>query len=276
MYHNTFALSMLRSTSVAMCFAAAACLACNSTSHAAAAPTTRPAVVVELFTSEGCSSCPPADAGLAELAAPAAVDGVDVIPMELHVDYWNRLGWADPFSKAAFSLRQQNYAKLFGSDEVYTPQMIVDGTDEFVGSDRAKAREAITRAAAAAKGTISLDVTPVAKDAKSVNCRISITKLPANSSGDVLLAMTEDGLSTEVPRGENAGKSLRHSAVVRSLQQIGTIKPGDPPFAVTTRVETNPTWQLAHLNLVIFVQDPMTGKVQAAIHSPLSAAFKQK
>lgn len=225
----------------------------------------RSIVVVELFTSEGCSSCPPADVVLADLARPGAVDGVEVIALGLHVDYWNRLGWTDPFSSPDFSSRQRNYAKILGRDQIYTPQMIVDGSDEFVGSDRGKARDAITRAAAKPKGTISLELSPVAKEAKSIDCRISVAGLAANASAQVLLAVTEDGLSTDVPRGENAGANLHHSAVVRSLREVATIKPGDAsPFAAKTTIDLNPAWRLDHLKVAVFAQDPQSGKVLAA------------
>jgi hypothetical protein len=108
-------------------------------------------VLVELFTSEGCSSCPPADALLAELVKGDATPDVRIIPLELHVDYWNRQGWADPFSSAKFTERQEGYARALRVEQIYTPQMIVDGTTQVVGSDRDAARRAISAAAATAK-----------------------------------------------------------------------------------------------------------------------------
>src|SRR6516162_9524555 len=114
---------------------------------ALAAAEPRPPVLVELFTSEGCSSCPPADAALAALARDPAFRTAEVIALELHVDYWNHLGWADPFSSAAFTTRQQGYAEAFGQRGTSTPQLVVDGAAELVGSNEAGARTAVAAAA---------------------------------------------------------------------------------------------------------------------------------
>jgi hypothetical protein len=102
---------------------------------ARAEDTEKPAVLVQLFTSEGCSSCPPADALLAEFAKASPIDGATIVPMSLHVDYWNHLGWRDPFSSKQFSDYQRDYQKALRAQNIYTPQMIVDGQAEFVGSD---------------------------------------------------------------------------------------------------------------------------------------------
>src|SRR6516164_6714157 len=123
-------------------------------------------VVVELFTSEGCSSCPPADALLKELSEQQPLQGVQVIALEEHVDYWNHLGWTDPFSSTEFSQRQSDYARIFGNDGVYTPQMVVDGQSEFVGSRGGSAKEAIQKAARLPKFEIALRPAADAKSGK--------------------------------------------------------------------------------------------------------------
>ena len=130
--------------------------AMNKMENAMAGETQKTPVLVELFTSEGCSSCPPADDVLARLEQDQPFPDIEIIALGQHVDYWNRLGWADPFSSAAFSGRQYNYAEAFGRDGVYTPQMIIDGRAEFPGSTGTKAREAIINAAKSPKATINL------------------------------------------------------------------------------------------------------------------------
>jgi hypothetical protein len=122
----------------------------------AAAEAPRKPVLIELFTSEGCSSCPPADALLSRLQQSQPIPGVELITLSEHVDYWNQLGWTDPFSSAVLTVRQRQYAAVLRGDGVYTPQMIVDGKTGFVGSDSQKALQAISEAARAPKTAIDL------------------------------------------------------------------------------------------------------------------------
>src|SRR5689334_23574142 len=192
-----------------------------STGSAPADPAgSRTPVLVELFTSEGCSSCPPADALLAELARSQPVARAEVVPLALHVDYWNRLGWADPYSSAAFSERQNDYAGRAGSGRVYTPQMIVDGGAELVGSDSSRARAAIAEAARAPKTALTLAV--AAKEPRALAVTVDVSA-PHAASGpaDVLVAITEDHLESDVTRGENAGRKLSHVGVARHLTTLG-------------------------------------------------------
>jgi hypothetical protein len=192
---------------------------------AQAAPTStegRTPVIVELFTSEGCSSCPPADTLLSHLEKTQPIPGDEVIALGEHVDYWNHGGWADRFSSQAFSARQSDYSNAFRKDTVYTPQMIVDGRTEFVGSDDGLARNAITRAARQPKVQVSLTQTGSA-------LAVRVGHLPAlvgNDPTEVVLAITEDGLSSSVGGGENAGRRLVHSAVVRQLTVLGRVSGG--------------------------------------------------
>ena len=195
-------------------FAVAASLAfVASAAPVEPAPSGTP-VLVELFTSEGCSSCPLADRLLAHLAADQPVAGALVVPLSLHVDYWNRLGWADPFSSAAFTQRQGAYAARFGSGgRLYTPQMVVDGGTEFVGSDERAARRAIEHA--------SRDPRAFVRVLEDKPGSVRVTVAGSAAGADVFLAVVEDGLASDVTRGENAGKKLVHVAVARALRLLG-------------------------------------------------------
>src|SRR6266545_881299 len=118
----------------------------------------RAAVVVELFTSQGCSSCPPADRLLTRL--PGSIDGVLVLPLAFHVDYWDDLGWRDPFSSADWTARQKRYAAAIAGGHVYTPQLVVQGREDMVGSDRGAVEDAIRRAAARPPGGATISAVP--------------------------------------------------------------------------------------------------------------------
>ncbi len=215
-------------------------------------------VVVELFTSEGCSSCPPADAVLARLEQSQTVP---IIALGFHVDYWNRLGWADPFSTKQFTDRQGEYAQAFKNDQVYTPQMVVDGKTEFVGSEEKQAGQAITAAARQPKTSVALVVNAGANGAKTI--RASVAPLPPFvRAGDVFVALTESGLSSQVMRGENSGRHLAHAAVVRLLVSLGTVGPkgGDAVGSVSATSGSRPE----NLRVVVFVQDKATHRIVGA------------
>jgi hypothetical protein len=228
----------------------------------------RQAVLVELFTSEGCSSCPPADTALLTLASEQPVPGAEVIALEEHVDYWNRLGWTDPFSSRALSLRQDEYGDAFGAGRVYTPQMIVDGRTEFVGSDLARAREAVAQATKGPKVPIRISGTPGALS-DLLTVRIQSGPYDGDAGAPELwVAITEDGLATDVLGGENGGRKLRHGAVVRSLQKVGI---RDARLAADARVRIGEAWVREQLRIVAFVQDRTSHRVLGAGATPLHA-----
>src|SRR5204863_3617280 len=188
--------------------------------------TARTPVVVELFTSEGCSSCPPADALLARLDGAQLNGNVQLIALEEHVDYWNDLGWTDPFSSRDWALRQYLYSGALGSGSPYTPEMVVDGTVEFVGSRTEKARQAILEAAGRTKIPVTLEQGSANKTG-AVSFSVKVGKREGAAKRDaaeVWLAITETGLHSAVKRGENAGEDLQHAAVVRSMTKIGEAK----------------------------------------------------
>jgi hypothetical protein len=231
-------------------------------------------VLVELFTSEGCSSCPPADELLTQLDKAQPLNGVEVIVMSQHVDYWNQLGWADPYSAAEFSARQSDYSATFGRDGVYTPQMIVDGQAEFVGSNRERAREAIASAARAPKATITLKngESGGQTNAATIPLQLRVEKLPPVSAGDtaeVLLAVTESDLRSSVSRGENSGRRLSHTAVVRQLSVVGTAVSKEA-FTASPVLTIPDNWKRANLRAVVFVQERESRKVLGAATTSLA------
>jgi hypothetical protein len=237
----------------------------------------RSPVIVELFTSEGCSSCPPADAVLAQLQQTQPVAGAEVIALGEHVDYWNYIGWSDPFSSAAFSARQETYAKAFGQQEnVYTPQMSVDGQTEFNGSVMNKAREAIAKAARAPKADVRIVIleTKTQKDNQKVRLNVSVKNVPPVNRGDVaevILALTEDNLSSDITRGENSGRKLAHAAVVREMRALGRVDPATKAFDSETTVTIAKGWKRDDLRAVVFAQERAHRRVLGAAVLNLAA-----
>ena len=260
-----FAAAATASAIVAGCVAAGA--------EQTPAPTGPPTpVVVELFTSEGCSSCPPADDLLGALVGTQPVAGAEVVALEEHVDYWDELGWKDPFSSAALTDRQRRYAAAFHSDDIYTPQMVVDGRAGFVGSDASAARRAIGKARRDEHGALAIAVTAAGDGRATVSLTAGPLPASAHGAADLLLAVTEDHLQSAVTRGENHGRTLRHAALVRSLSTVGQV----PAAGATMRgdVVLAPGWNRAALKVVAFVQERGSRRVLAAAVVPLETAAR--
>lgn len=213
----------------------------------------RTPVLVELFTSEGCSSCPPADALLIQLER-QPIANAEIIVLSEHVDYWNRLGWTDPFSSAEFSRRQSRYSEAWGKDGVYTPQMVVDGRAEFNGSDGRRAQQAIARAAQEKKAVVKLALS-------GDRLRVEVTDLPPSGDAEVVLAITESNLISDVRRGENAGHTMAHTGVTRRMEVLGTAKPA---FSADAKLTLGKTWKRADLRAVVFVQERGSRRVLGA------------
>ncbi|MBA3519858.1 MAG: DUF1223 domain-containing protein [Rhizobiales bacterium] len=172
-------------------------------------------VVVELFTSQGCSSCPPAEAFLLDLVR----DRPDVLALAFHVDYWDRLGWKDPFSSASATSRQRAYSKALGVRGVYTPQMVVDGRKEAIGSNRGQVLAAIN----AARG--SRDSVPV--ELSRDGGQIAIELGAGSGTATAWLVGFDPERTTEIPRGENAGRTIRQANVVRSVASVADWRGGE-------------------------------------------------
>lgn len=227
-----------------------------------AAPARVP-LLVELFTSEGCSSCPPADALLARLSARQDVPGVELLLLSEHVDYWNRLGWRDPFSSPQFSARQQAYAARLSGGRSYTPQAVVHGLVDVVGHDEPALRQALAAAAALPRGTLALTLRAGASPGELL-LAAEATALPAD--GELLYAVVEDGLASRVTAGENEGRTLPHAGVVRALGSLGVTR--GRALRAEGRLELDPRWERASLKVVAFVQVP-AGPIAAAAQVPV-------
>jgi hypothetical protein len=228
-------------------------------------------VIVELFTSEGCSSCPPADNLLAMLEDQQVIPHAHVIALEEHVDYWNHDGWLDPFSATEWTQRQQEYDDSLRSG-VYTPQMIVNGRTQMVGSNARQAQQAIAAAVMQMKTNVS--ITPGFPDQRnSAEFDVKVGKILSGLSKDtpeVWLAITESGLQSSVTRGENSGKELKHASVVRSLRKIGTADPSkDSSFSQGVSVGLSSGWNRQNLHAVVFVQHRTSRQIIGAAVSRL-------
>src|SRR6202790_5371888 len=225
--------------------------------------TPRTPVLIELFTSEGCSSCPPADALLAKLDRSQPVNGAELIVLSEHVDYWNDIGWKDPYSSHEYSERQSAYAAQFGLRSIYTPQMIVDGHFEFVGSDERRAKEAIQNAIKVVKTPVSISSS--VSDEKTPILHVETGPLPSSStveSAGIFLAIADDSDESHVSRGGNAGRTLMHVAVLRSLVRIAAVDKsagftGDMKLDLSAKNPRN-------LRVAVIVQEAGAGRVWGA------------
>lgn len=220
---------------------------------------TRTPILLELFTSEGCNSCPPADK-LLEALDKQPIPGAELIVLGEHVDYWDG-AWRDRFSSPAYTKRQWQYARQFGLSGVYTPQLVVDGQSEFVGSRSSDAATAIDKALRNPKHPITVQAT---SNGNKLKATVQIENL-ASKGATVYLALAESQAQTQVTRGENAGSLLRHTAIVRSLTPIGEVtnqfdKTLELPLPSNTK----------GLRLVAFVQDRATGRILAVHQQTLS------
>lgn len=227
----------------------------------------RAPVVVELFTSEGCSSCPPADEVLGQLHELGFSDE-QVIPLAYHVDYWNNLGWTDKFSHAYLTQRQWNYARLYRASQVYTPQMIINGTQQFVGSNQSLAKKHIQNAWLETDAAeIFFQTISGAGDAPTMTFEITHTLHETFDPGALALfvAVTEDGLSSDVTSGENQGRLLIHHAVVRTMKRINQISTDkDAPTTNHAALFIKPGWKRNNLKAAAFIQNLANGAIIGA------------
>jgi hypothetical protein len=216
---------------------------------------TKPFAVVELFSSEGCSSCPAADLLVSKLTAWARQNNESVYPLIFHVDYWNNLGWRDVFSHEEYTQRQKEYARIFKDQGVYTPQMIVNGSDAFVGSNQEQLQKDLDR-------ELTLPASVILHTSlQKKNDKITVWyKSEGYSDGDVInIALVERGLSTEVTAGENAGRTLHHDNVVKEFMTIPLTKTPSKAVIPLTRISDT-----SQASVIVYVQDPQTMLIETA------------
>jgi hypothetical protein len=227
-------------------------------------------VVVELFTSEGCSSCPPADALLAKMETAQPFQGVRIIAIEEHVDYWNQQGWVDPFSSIDWTDRQQVYTTALHQNGPYTPQMVVNGRTQLVGSRGDQAVKAVQEAQSVPATQIKL-MAAAAGAPGEPHFTVSVGKIAQPSAGDsaeVWLAITESGLSSQVERGENAGRN-----VLRSLRRIGNAdgRAESESFRADASTKLKTNWKRENLTAVVFVQEKKSRRILGAASIKLAS-----
>jgi hypothetical protein len=244
--------------------------------HGASAPAvagrddgSRTPVLIELFTSEGCSSCPPADALLEKLDRSQPVNGAELIVLSEHVDYWNDIGWKDPYSSHEYSERQSAYAARFGRSGIYTPQMVVDGHSELVGSDERGAIKAVENESRFVKVPLSLSGLHFENNKVSMHVEAGPLEPSIGArSANLYLAIADESDVSQVSRGENAGRTLKHVAVLRTLVPVGTVNKTDKVSKdVTVKVSNE---SRGHLRIVGIIQEQSAGRVLGVASAQLS------
>ncbi len=249
----------LRLVGMAFIFVLAVSAGLNAQEEAAHSPGF---AVVELFTSQGCSSCPPADQNLRQIAEQAQKSGQQIYTLSFHVDYWNDIGWEDPFSSQLVTTRQREYAAVFRSPRVYTPQMVVNGTTEFVGSQRQKSAVAI-RDAVRRRATATIDISAVLIHDKVL---VKWATTGHRDEDIVVLALVQNSAHRDVTAGENANRTLRHVNVVRDFQ-VADVTRNETPLTLSVPDGFAPK----DFHVVAFIQARRTAEITAADRSEISA-----
>jgi hypothetical protein len=215
------------------------------------------AVLIELFTSEGCSDCPPADELLRQVSGRETEYGQLIVGISEHVSYWNGLGWKDPFSSDQYTQRQSDYSARFRLDSVYTPQMVVNGREQFVGSDRSALAAAF--ASEAQRKQIELHIASVEVREKSLTFRYSAMGLPRSSSLELVAVLVDDIERSKVLRGENSGREIIHASVAREFARVGALRETEQKFV---SLPLPPSFgSVSGHHLVLFAQQNGAGAV---------------
>lgn len=218
-------------------------------------------ILVELFTSEGCSSCPPVDEMIREMDATQPYAGAHVIVLSEHVDYWDREGWKDRYSSSLFTDRQSGYVRSLGLSTAYTPQVIVDGNKELKGSN-AEIAQTLEKIATVPKLSVRIDSAKI-ESPNELKAHVQVDASEQKHGADVFLAIALDHAESQVSAGENSGKKLMHVAVVEELKKIGKIEKGKP-YTQDATIKLKPGIDPTNVRVIAFVQEFTQGKVLGA------------
>jgi hypothetical protein len=231
-------------------------------------------ILIELFTSEGCSSCPPADAWLKQIDVSQPIPGAQAIVLSEHVDYWNHDGWKDPYSSSFFTDRQNAYVHALAGSSPYTPEMIVDGGTELHLENQAQVAQAFQRAAKAQQLPVSISALSVDGDSPSLlRAHIDADGTAARYGADVYAVVALDHAESQVLRGENGGRHLTHAAVALSMVRIGRLEKGKP-FSQDFQTKLKPGLDPKNLRLIVFVQESGPGSVVGSALREVSASTR--
>jgi hypothetical protein len=237
----------------------------NVSGQAPAGDAARVPVLVELFTSEGCSDCPPADKLLEELDTKQFVPGAQAIVLSEHVTYWNHDGWTDPFSMTEIDVRQKDYDDRFRLDSVYTPQAVVDGTTQFVGNNGPGLARAVEAAAKSAKEPLS-----IADPRWDNGTAVFSVKGATDGKTRLVAVLAADATTSQVAHGENAGRTLHHVAVVRVMKDFGSSAADGHPLKLSGGPLAHGKDASGPVRLVVFAVDKKTGRVTAAAEQTIN------
>lgn len=242
--------------------------------QSAVPPKSATPVLIELFTSEGCSSCPPADSFLKKLDVLQPITGGQAIVLSEHVDYWNYEGWTDPYSSGSFTNRQAAYVRVLQGESPYTPQFIVNGTTEFELSKPEQVSQILVKAAKAQQLPVTIGDLRIEGDSPSVlHAHIDADGSTSQHGADVFAVVALDHAESQVLRGENGGHRLEHASVAVSLVRVGKLDKGKS-FSQDFQTKLKPGLDPKNLRLVVFVQESGQGAVLGAALKEVSAASK--
>jgi hypothetical protein len=218
-------------------------------------------VLVELFTSEGCSSCPPADALLQQMDAAQPVPGAQLIVLSEHVDYWNHDGWKDPYSSSFLTDRQSGYVRALSLNTPYTPQIIVDGASELRANGTEQVIQLLQKAAATPKVPVRISSLSIeAQSPALLRAHIDVDGRSQKHNADIFVAVALDHAESQVLRGENTGRHLEHVAVVQEITRIGKLEK-QKSFGQDFQVKLKPGTDPMNIRVIAFVQESGFGKV---------------